>query len=281
MAHGGGCRRLGGTLAGRGVGVGGRVIMQPQYGSVPLITLHDVTLGYDRHPAVHHLSGVFASQTLTAITGPNGAGKSTLLKGLMGLMRPMDGVIELHGFTTRDMAYLPQAAEMDRSFPITVMDTVAMGLWGRAGAWASLSGPQQDMAHEALCAVGLEGFARRPVGSLSPGQFQRMLFARLILQDARLILLDEPFAAVDARTTETLVGLMHDWHGQGRTVVAVLHELDMARSHFPYCLLLAREAVAWGPTSAALSGDNLHRSRVMVEAWDEEADICPRGQGDA
>jgi zinc/manganese transport system ATP-binding protein len=133
-----------------------------------------------------------------------------------------------------------------------------------------------DRAEAALGAVGLGGFGRRPVGSLSAGQFQRLLFARLLLQDAPILLLDEPFTAVDARTAADLLAIIRRWHGEGRTILAVLHDLDLVRAEFPDALLMAREAIAWGPTPEALSAANRLRARMMAEAWDESAGACAR-----
>jgi zinc/manganese transport system ATP-binding protein len=126
----------------------------------------------------------------------------------------------------------------------------------------------------ALEAVGLQGFERRPVGTLSSGQLQRALFARLLVQDADLILLDEPFNAVDSKTTAGLLTLVQQWHRQGRTVIAVLHDDAQVREHFPQTLLLARECIAWGATAEVLTEANLQRARAMAEAWDETAAIC-------
>jgi zinc/manganese transport system ATP-binding protein len=241
-----------------------------------LIRLSDVTLGYDRHPAVHHISGGFAAGSLTAVVGPNGAGKSTLLKALAGLKTPLSGRIDRAGVDRRDLAYLPQQAEIDRSFPISVGDCVAMGHWHRVGPFGRIGKAMREEAERALDAVGLGGFGRRPVGSLSAGQFQRVLFARMLLQDARVILLDEPFAALDARTTADLLDVVARWHGERRTVVAVLHDLDQVRAHFPQTLLLARDPVAWGPTADVLTDAHLARARAMAEAWDDRAAACAR-----
>ena len=241
-----------------------------------LLRFQDVTFGYERHPAVHHLSGVLRAGSLTAVVGPNGAGKSTLLKGIVGLLRPLSGRIHGEELTAADIAYLPQQAEIDRSFPITVFDIVQVGHWHRVGPFRSIGGALVEQALAALDAVGLGGFERRPIGSLSAGQFQRVLFARMLLQDAQLILLDEPFTAIDARTTADLLRLVGRWHGERRTVVAVLHDFDQVRAHFPEALLLAREPVAWGPTAEALHPENLLRARAMAEAWDETAAPCAR-----
>ncbi len=236
------------------------------------IRFRSLTLGYDRHPAVHHLDGTIAAGDLLAVVGPNGAGKSTLLKGIVGEIRPLDGAVEAE---TRPgaIAYLPQAAEIDRSFPLSVLDLVAMGLWRPLGAWRSLT-RQRPHLIDALAAVGLTGFEDRPIGTLSGGQFQRALFARLILQDARIILLDEPFTGIDERTTADLLTLIRGWHREGRTVVAALHDLSQVRAHFPSTLVIARRPIAWGSTHEVLTPPVLARALRLSEAWDEAAAIC-------
>ncbi|MBX5152648.1 metal ABC transporter ATP-binding protein [Rhizobium lentis] len=239
----------------------------------PLIRLDDLTVAYDRHPAVHHVSGAFAPGSLTAIAGPNGAGKSTLLKAIIGELRPAEGRVE-HRLGPAEFGYLPQAAEIDRRFPISVIDTVMLGVWKARGAFGRVAPVDLKRAGEALAAVGLEGFGRRHVGSLSAGQFQRVLFARLLLQDAGVILLDEPFTAIDARTTRDLIELVIRWHGEGRTVIAVLHDFELVRAHFPQTLLLARELVGWGLTAEVMSSANLMKARAMAERWDEDAAAC-------
>ncbi|WP_027487127.1 metal ABC transporter ATP-binding protein [Allorhizobium undicola] len=241
--------------------------------SDPLIRFSNLTIAYDRHPAVHHVSGVIGQGSMTAIAGPNGAGKSTLLKAIMGEVRAAEGRVE-HRLSRADFGYLPQAAEINRRFPVSVFDTVLMGAWPRSGAFRGVSRQDMHKARLALQTVGLEGFEKRSIGTLSAGQFQRVLFARLLLQDAKVILLDEPFTAIDARTTRDLLELVHGWHGDGRTIIAVLHDFDQVRAHFPQTLLLARELIDWGNTAEALSAKNLMKARAMAEAWDEQAGIC-------
>ena len=241
------------------------------------IHLRNLTVAYERHPAVHHLSGAFESGSMTAVVGPNGAGKSTLLKTIVGLLRPSEGHIELQGVRPSQIAYLPQAVEIDRSFPISVLETVLLGHWNRVGWFRGISREQRAQAERALSAVGLEGFETRPVASMSAGQFQRVLFARLILQDAAIVLLDEPFTAIDARTTRDLLDLVGRWHTvERRTVVAVLHDTEQVRQHFPHTLMIAREAIGWGPTQEVLTAANLLKARHMAESWDEEAVTCDR-----
>jgi zinc/manganese transport system ATP-binding protein len=238
------------------------------------LKFRNLTLGYDRHPAVHHLTGTVAGGALLAVIGPNGAGKSTLLKGIVGALAPLDGAIERAQRRREDIAYLPQIAEIDRTFPITVYDLVAMGLWRRAGLFGGISRRERDDIEKAISAVGLEGFEGRAIGTLSGGQMQRALFARLLLQDAQLILLDEPFASLDAKTISDLLDLIRRWHGERRTILIVLHDLDLARAQFPETLLLAREAVAWGRTQDVLTAENLLKARHMCEAFDRHAEVC-------
>ncbi len=238
------------------------------------LAFENLTLGYSRHPAVHHLSGEVAEGSLLAVVGPNGGGKSTLFRGIVGHLKPFAGTIRRNGTRVRDIAYLPQIAEIDRSFPIQVFDFVAMGLWGRRGAFKAITRADRVAVEQALQQVGLTGFEARAIGTLSGGQMQRILFARLMLQDARVIVLDEPFNAIDARTSADLLGLVQRWHAEGRTVLAALHDYEVVRKSFPQTLLLARSPVAWGATAEVLTSDNLARAREMCEAFDDTAEAC-------
>ena len=242
------------------------------------IRLINLTLGYDRRPAVHHLDGAIPPGAGLAVCGPNGAGKSTLLKALAGLLTPLGGRIDRGGLTPRDVAYLPQVVDIDRAFPINVLDFVAMGALRRAGLFGRIGAKERACVQEAIEAVSLTGFEDRPLDTLSGGQMQRVLFARLIVQDQTVILLDEPFGAIDEATTDDLLRLIAQWRADGRTVVAVLHELDIARRAFPQALLLARETICWGDTRDALCAANLARARNMAEAYDRDARECLRDE---
>ena len=238
------------------------------------LRFRNLTLGYDRHPAVHHLDGAVRTGSLTAVIGPNGAGKSTLFKGVVGVIKPLAGRIERNGVRPQDIAYLPQVAEIDRTFPISVYDMVAMGLWRGKGLFGGIGARDRDSVEGAIAAVGLTGFEPRAIGTLSGGQMQRMLFARLLLQDARVIVLDEPFNAIDAKTCADLLELVRRWHSEQRTVLAAMHDLDVVKAHFPEALLLAREPVAWGATADVLTPENMLKARRMCEAFDEQAEAC-------
>ena len=271
------------------------------------VTLHNLTVSYRRHPALHHLSGSFQAGSLTAVIGPNGSGKSTLLKSIARLVPPDKGTKERPQPWLRQaprggarklgsgpafphesgqtkalqisvprprVGYLAQVTELDKTFPLKVWDCVALGCWAGAGAWGAVTVAMRDGIDGALHAVGLQGFEDRNIGSLSSGQLQRVLFARLVVQDAQLILLDEPFSAIDSATSAALLALILQWHHQGRTVIAVLHDEALVRTHFPDSMLLARELVAWGTTADVLTAANLARARSMAEAWDESAAVC-------
>ncbi|AUN93922.1 metal ABC transporter ATP-binding protein [Pseudazoarcus pumilus] len=243
--------------------------------SDPVLVFGNLTLGYDRHPAVHHLDCEIARGALLAVVGPNGAGKSTLLKAIAGELEPLEGRYVL-GVRRDRIAYLPQRGELELGFPLSVFDMVAMGLWRRLGAFGALGRDEATRVHDVLAHVGLSGLENRPVGTLSGGQLQRARFARLMLQDAELLLLDEPFNAIDTRTTEDLCALILGWHGEGRSIVAVLHDMELVRRTFPQCLLLAREPLGFGPTESVLTPELLSRARVLAESFDEDAPVCHR-----
>ncbi|MCZ4430219.1 zinc ABC transporter ATP-binding protein AztA [Agrobacterium sp. SOY23] len=238
----------------------------------PCLIFRNLTLGYAGRAAVHHLNGDVARGSLTAVVGANGSGKSTLMKGIAGILRPLGG--ECRVSPEVSIAYLPQQSELDRSFPAQVRDLVALGLWPKRGLLGRHRSDDRAAMARALEAVGLSGFEKRNIDSLSGGQMQRALFARAMLQDARLILLDEPFNAVDERTVTDLMVLIKAWVAEGRTVLAVLHDHQLVRQHFPQTLFLARRLVGFGSTADVLKAENLRQARNFHEAWEENAPWC-------
>ncbi|MDR2678906.1 MAG: ABC transporter ATP-binding protein [Zoogloeaceae bacterium] len=227
-----------------------------------MIRLEGLTLGYNRNPAVRHLSLAIAPGELIAVAGPNGAGKSTLLKALAGVLPPIAGTFSC----AAPVAFLPQKTTLDTDFPISVLEFTAFGLWRELGIFRGLRAAQKMAIQQALAAVGMSDFITRPVNTLSGGQLQRVHFARLMLQNAPVMLLDEPFSALDQATKEALLHMLGDWHAAGRTLLVALHDLEDIRRHFPRCLLLGRELIAFGETAAVLTETNLIRARHMAEA---------------
>jgi zinc/manganese transport system ATP-binding protein len=245
----------------------------------PLLAVERLEVAYHRVvTAVQGVSLNVPRGSVVALLGTNGAGKSTLLKGIIGELKPLGGSVDRDGLTKADIAYLPQQIDIDRSFPISVFDCVAMGLWRDIGIWRGIDANHTRAVADALATLGILDLASRPIGALSGGQFQRALFARLLLQNARLILLDEPFRAVDAPTVTDLIGLIRRWHQEGRTLIAALHDIDQVRANFDNTLLIAREVVAWGPTRDVLTWDNLAEARHAVASWEEHAEICERNE---
>ena len=241
-----------------------------------ILTFDNLSLGYDQNPAVQNLDAHIPEGSLTAVFGPNGAGKSTLLKGVIGALSPLEGQVAFSRLKREDVAYLPQQSDIDRTFPISVVDLVSMGLWREIGLFRGLGRKGRERTETAIAAVGLTGFETRPIGSLSGGQMQRALFARLLLQDSELVLLDEPFTAIDARTMADLIDVILRWNGEGRTVMAVLHDQEIVRMHFPDTLLLARELIAYGPTEKVLTAENQFKARQMCEACEGPPHDCGR-----
>ena len=178
------------------------------------------------------------------------------------------------GLRRENVAYLPQLNAIDRSFPIDVAAFVSGGLWHSRGSFRSIGKAEQHQLQAILQTVGLTDHAHQNINRLSGGQFQRMLFARMLLQNAHLLLLDEPFVGVDENTIEELLQLLLQLQQQSITIVAVMHDLERVRRYFPTTWLLARELVAAGPTSEVLSADNLLLARNKSLIVDATADVC-------
>ena len=214
------------------------------------VILHNVTVRYGRRVALEAVTGEFVGGSLTAVVGANGAGKSTLLAAIAGVVALAGGVVNCAA--RRQLAYLPQLTAIDRDYPLTVAELIALGGWREFGAFRAPGKAFRARATEVAETVGLERRLERSIAELSVGEFQRALFARVILQDAMIILLDEPFAAVDAPSVPVLLDQVTRWHQEGRTVIAVLHDLDVVQARFPSTLVLARRCLAWGTTEQAL-----------------------------
>ncbi len=224
------------------------------------IIINDLHVHYGATIALNGIKGEIEPGSLTAVVGPNGGGKSTFIKALAGILKPSTGGIIHQCKDTCDSAYLPQYTAVDHDFPVTVEEVISMGLWRKIGAFKGFSKDNRALIHKATCQVGLEGMEQRLIKTLSGGQFQRMLFARIILEDSSLIILDEPFTAIDVHTSEALIKLIGDWHKSGKTILLVLHDLQMAKKYFDKTIILARECIAWGDTKKVLTEDNISLS---------------------
>lgn len=238
-----------------------------------MIELNNVTLGYNRHPAVHHVTADIQKGAFLALVGPNGAGKSTLLKGILGQLTPIEGRVSLIGISNKDISYLPQANRVDRQFPMSAAQFVACGLWHELGLFKQLKASHRQRIDEALIKVGLSGLENRPLDALSGGQFQRLLFARKIIQPSKLLLLDEPFNAVDEQTVNDLMQILIEEHNKGATIVAVVHNMALVKRYFPSAMLLARELLGYGNTADVLTPERLlQASQLDFKPTDTE--VC-------
>ena len=237
------------------------------------IVAKNLTVSYQSRPAVHHLDMVFEDGCMYAVCGPNGAGKSTFLKAVVGLLKCSTGSVRWCGISRRDIAYLPQQSDIDRSQPMTVFELAAMGLWYEIGFFGRVNAAQKKRVMAALERVEMQDFATRQIAHLSNGQFQRVLFARMLVQDAKFLLLDEPFNAVDARTTYALLEVLRQCHQDGQAVIAVLHDYEQVRAYFANTLLLAREKVTAGATENVLTDEFLAQANRMMQKQ-EAADWC-------
>src|SRR5262245_42873803 len=212
------------------------------------ITLDQVSVRYGKRTALQNVSGIFHQGSLTAVAGPNGSGKSTLLKAIAGVLKPTTGRVVFADGRKPPMAYLPQASHVQRDFPVTVQDVVITGFYPKIGETQKISDFHRGAAGKALQDVGLHGYESRRISELSGGEFQRMLFARVIVQDAPIVLLDEPFTAIDAESTARLIRLLLAWHKEGRTVVCVLHDLLLIKKYFPDSMVLEGKCLGSGHT---------------------------------
>jgi manganese/zinc/iron transport system ATP- binding protein len=225
------------------------------------LAVRGLTVSYGQKPAVFSVDMTVQPGAMTAIVCPNGAGKSTLLKAVLGIVAPLSGQITvfgrpLHRARAR-IAYVPQRASVDWDFPARVMDVVLMGLYRDLGLFGRLRGTHRARALACLDRVGMATFADRQIGQLSGGQQQRVFLARALAQDADLYLLDEPFAGVDAATEKAIIDVLKDLRAEGRTIVAVHHDLSTVAEYFDNVFLISTRKIAEGPVAEAFTPEAL------------------------
>jgi manganese/zinc/iron transport system ATP- binding protein len=232
--------------------------------SPPALEVHDLTVAYRSRPVLWDVDLALPEGELIAIVGPNGAGKSTLLKAVLGLVKPVTGWVQVFGAPYRQrrswVGYVPQRESVDWDFPTSALDVVTMGLYGRVGWLRRPSRRHRRTAQECLEQVGIGDLGHRQISQLSGGQQQRVFLARALAQDARLYLMDEPFAGVDATTERAILELLKQLRSRGRTVVAVHHDLQTVAEYFDHVVLLNMRLVAAGPVPSTFTTENLQRT---------------------
>ena len=228
------------------------------------LAVSDLTVSYNRIPALHHIAFEVGCGQCVALLGPNGAGKSTLLKALAGLLPRETGRIAFHGHevrgATRDFAYLPQREAIDWDFPTTVRGLVEMGRYLRVGWWRSYGSEDAKAVDEAIAAMHLEPLAQRQISALSGGQQQRAFLARALAQQAHVFLLDEPFTGLDKPTQDNLKQLLRGLRDQGKLIIASHHDLPSVREIFDQAILLNGELIAAGSVAEVFTDAHLRKT---------------------
>jgi manganese/zinc/iron transport system ATP- binding protein len=230
----------------------------------PLLDVHDVTVAYHRRPVLWDIDLTIEEPRLVGIVGPNGAGKSTLLKAILGLVPLASGEVRLFGQPVwqqrRRIGYVPQRESVDWDFPVSVLDVVLMGTYGRLGWFRRPGKAERELAHECLCKVGIEQLARQQIGQLSGGQQQRTFLARALAQQADVYFMDEPMAGVDAATEKAIFTLLQEIRQQGKAVFVVHHDLRTVPQYFDHAILLNVRLVASGPVGEVFTPENIRRA---------------------
>ena len=239
------------------------------------IQIENLSLSYDQCPAVHHLNATIENGEWLAIVGPNGAGKSTLLNAIAGLTWAKEGSIL--GIKPDTVSLLPQQTQLDKHFPMTLFELVSTGLWRKLGYAGSMGHSEHQQCEEAIQAVGLQGLEHRMINSLSGGQLQRSLFARILVEDQPVILLDEPFNAIDSKTLSDMTNLIKEWHQEKRTIIMVSHDLEYVKQHCPKTLVLARKCIGHGSTREVLTEKNMNQARSLSDTFDQNLDWIRQG----
>jgi manganese/zinc/iron transport system ATP- binding protein len=238
--------------------------LSSSFGRPKAIEVTDLTVAYRDQPVLWDVDLDVPEGVLMAIVGPNGAGKSTLIQAILGLVQPAAGQVRIYGRPYAEqrhlVGYVPQRSSVDWDFPTSALDVVMMGLYGRLG-WVRRPGRRErELALESLEKVGMAEFADRQISQLSGGQQQRVFLARALVQDARIYLMDEPFAGVDATTERAIIALLQELRAAGKTVVAVHHDLQTLEEYFDWAMLLNVRRIAAGPVQEVLTDENLRKA---------------------
>jgi len=249
--------------------------------------VHDLTVAYHTQPVLWDVDVSLPEGHLIAIVGPNGAGKSTLLKAALGLVTPLTGWVKIYGKSYEEnrslVGYVPQRESVDWDFPTTALDVVTMGLYGSLGWFRRPGRRHRARALDCLEKVGVGHLGSRQISQLSGGQQQRVFLARALAQDARLYLMDEPFSGVDATTERAILTLFKELRDEGRTVVAVHHDLQTVAEYFDWVVFLNLRLIAAGPISTTFTDDNLQltyggRLTALSRAAEAYLEQRPRGE---
>jgi zinc/manganese transport system ATP-binding protein len=225
--------------------------------TAPRLRLCDLQLAQGNRTVLEHVDGEFRDGAITALVGANGTGKSTLIQGIMGMLKPIAGRVECT-VPKEHRAWLPQQLALDLSFPMSVEELVMTGSWPSHGALKGYCAAHYRKGREIMARLGISHLAHRPLGELSGGQRQRALLGRTLMQEAELLLLDEPFANVDVETVNVLMTVLRDMANDGVTLIVVLHDLEQLSQLADEAVVLAGGHARWVAVESFLQAPQAH-----------------------
>lgn len=229
-----------------------------------MLKVQNLTVAYSDTPVLTDVAVNFNAGTITGIIGPNGAGKSTLIKAMLGLIKSQSGTVSFNGHALKQfqkqIAYVEQRKDLDLTFPISVFDVVLTGTYGRLGLFRQPSKAGRQRCQAALEQTDLLDLADRQIGQLSGGQLQRVFVARAIVQEAELIILDEPFVGIDLQSETAIMEILHQWRDQGKTIIVVHHDLNKVSRYFDDLVILNHGIVDYGPVADVYTPTNIERT---------------------
>ncbi|MGA1192601.1 MAG: metal ABC transporter ATP-binding protein [Bdellovibrionota bacterium] len=254
---------------------------RPEHSSSNPLSVHSMTVAYDQRPVLWDMEFDCPPGALTAIVGPNGAGKSTLIKACLDLIPRATGIVEFWGKPYREIqhriGYVPQRESVDWNFPISALEVVCMGRYRQIGWLRRIKKSDWEAARYYLAQVGLEDFASRQINQLSGGQQQRVFLARALAQEADLYFMDEPFAGVDATTEKAIIDILQSLLKDGKSVIAVHHDLSTVREYFQYVLMINTRMIAAGAVTEVFNEANLRKTfGGRLALLDEVGDVLAR-----
>ncbi|MHA8111310.1 metal ABC transporter ATP-binding protein [Lactobacillaceae bacterium Melli_B4] len=229
-----------------------------------MLTISNLSVSYGDTPVFSNISLKVGSGKITGIIGPNGAGKSTMIKAILGLIKSQSGTSDYDGKPLKAMrkkiAYVEQRKDLDLSFPIDVFDLVLTGSYGKLGLFRSPGKAEKAAAADALTQVNMQEFAKRQIGNLSGGQLQRVFVSRAILQEAEIVILDEPFVGIDLQSERDIMRILKKWRDEGKTIIVVHHDLNKVSDYFDDLIILNHGIVAYGPTNEVYNASNMAKA---------------------
>lgn len=226
-----------------------------------MLNVKNLTVAYDDAPVFSDVAVNFNAGKITGIIGPNGAGKSTLIKAILNLIKVQKGEVDYNGQPIekiqKQIAYVEQRKDLDLTFPISVFDLFMTGTYGKLGLFRSPGKKEKQVSHEALKKVTLEKFSKRQIGNLSGGQLQRVFIARAIVQEAEVIILDEPFVGIDLQSETAIMEILKQWRDENKTIIVIHHDLNKVTKYFDDLVILNHGIVDFGPTQEVYNPSNI------------------------